>query len=526
MAYNDIFQENRVAWAKPFERTYKGPLDRSSMFSSYADALEYAKQTKLDSREIGGTSYVGQIVTVYGASQDGVTQEVAAYIITAVGEGAALQRLAQTTSSGDFAHDIQRLETAISDIWEAINALRADMGALADSDTTYTFSAAVTTDGAILVTTHKPDGTTESQEVQVKGWQSLVETASGKTNAHVYDSNEDQVFLTDISTKDLFKVGDLIYFKAEDQADLWVTAVFDTAEGDPLSYYEFAELEVEHPDLTGYMLTKDADAKYATKVELNTEKNNLTAAINGVKETVQGHTTDIAENKAAAEQAIADVQAQITAITGSTDESGVVTLGTIDHKVAAAINDLDVALAGETSAASKTYVKAIKQTDGKIEASIGVLPDYTDVYEAKGAAEQALTAAQTYVDTKVGDLGESADVVTHIGTVISAVNTNITGVTNRVTAVENTVSDQGTRLASAESTITSQGTKITNIETEVSTLKGRVATVENTAVTKVIVGTEELEVKDNTVTISKISTDLLVNGTLPLILDCGNAAQK
>jgi hypothetical protein len=165
MAYNDTFQENRVAWAKPFERTYKGPLDRSSMFGSYADALEYARQTKLDSREIGGTSYIGQIITVFGTGIDNETQEVAAYIITAVGDDAALQRLAQTTSSGDFATDIQRLETSISEIWEEISEIRKEMGALADSDTTYSFATATTTDGAITVVTHKPDGTTESSEV-------------------------------------------------------------------------------------------------------------------------------------------------------------------------------------------------------------------------------------------------------------------------------------------------------------------------------------------------------------------------
>lgn len=58
-----------------YSRTKSVPLDRSSMFSSYSDAVEYAKgQYKADgearakahdSRKLAGTSYVGQILTVY-----------------------------------------------------------------------------------------------------------------------------------------------------------------------------------------------------------------------------------------------------------------------------------------------------------------------------------------------------------------------------------------------------------------------------------------------------------------------------
>ena len=58
--------KSKLDWAMPFQRTGKFPLDRSSIFSSYADALAYAKQDESDSRKLGGTSYVGQIVAVYG----------------------------------------------------------------------------------------------------------------------------------------------------------------------------------------------------------------------------------------------------------------------------------------------------------------------------------------------------------------------------------------------------------------------------------------------------------------------------
>ena len=56
---------NKLDWAMSFQRTGKFPLDRSSMFATYTDAVAYAKGDGSDSRAIGGTSYVGQVITVF-----------------------------------------------------------------------------------------------------------------------------------------------------------------------------------------------------------------------------------------------------------------------------------------------------------------------------------------------------------------------------------------------------------------------------------------------------------------------------
>lgn len=112
MAFIDNF--GKLDWALEFNRTGKFPLDRSSMFSSYADALAYAKQDGSDQRQIGGTSYIGQIVSVFGPGVDGTTNEIAAYIITAVGSGATLMKFAQSTASGNVEEEIQQLGTRIS----------------------------------------------------------------------------------------------------------------------------------------------------------------------------------------------------------------------------------------------------------------------------------------------------------------------------------------------------------------------------------------------------------------------------
>jgi hypothetical protein len=56
--------KSKLDWANTFNRTGDFPLDRSSMFSSYDDAVIYANGGQ-DSRGLSGVSYVGQIITVY-----------------------------------------------------------------------------------------------------------------------------------------------------------------------------------------------------------------------------------------------------------------------------------------------------------------------------------------------------------------------------------------------------------------------------------------------------------------------------
>lgn len=63
MSYTENFN-SKLDWAMPFQRTGKFPLDRTQLFSSYDDAVAYAKGDGSDSRKLGGTSYVGQIIVV------------------------------------------------------------------------------------------------------------------------------------------------------------------------------------------------------------------------------------------------------------------------------------------------------------------------------------------------------------------------------------------------------------------------------------------------------------------------------
>ena len=68
--------------------------------------------------------------------------------------------------------------------------------------------------------------------------------------------------------------------------------------------------------------------------------------------------------------------------------------GSVGAQIDAKIQTLDV----EDDAVAGQYVSAVSETDGKITVTRAALPDYTEVYDAKGAAAQALTDAKSYAD--------------------------------------------------------------------------------------------------------------------------------
>ena len=58
----------KLNWAHSFERDNAFPLDKSSLFDSYEDAVAYAKGDGSDKRGLGKTAYVGQIIAVFSNS--------------------------------------------------------------------------------------------------------------------------------------------------------------------------------------------------------------------------------------------------------------------------------------------------------------------------------------------------------------------------------------------------------------------------------------------------------------------------
>lgn len=154
-------QTSKLDWAFPFQRTGAFPIDRSAVFSSLTDAQNYALgvgegEEARDERKLGGTSYVGQVISVYEAAveadeENGIEPSPAsvnAYIITPT---RSLMKLAATTASGNVAADIAVLQGQVSqliidlggkanasEMTEALNkkADKDDLTAKADKDYT------------------------------------------------------------------------------------------------------------------------------------------------------------------------------------------------------------------------------------------------------------------------------------------------------------------------------------------------------------------------------------------------------
>lgn len=549
MAYIENFT-SKLDWAMPFQRTGKFPLDRSTIFSSYEDALLYAGQGQYsiakgdgtvvtkDSRELGGTSYIGQIIAVYGNNQEGTAEEVAAYIITAVGASASLMKLAQTTATGDFATDIQNLQTSLSDLEGRVKTVEDLVKTIKDTNTTYTFS-----EGGADGTIHVIASDGSEADVPVKGWSGLVETANGRAKAYVYQNKSDEVYLADIKTQDKFKLGDLIYFRDANVSDQWVSAVREAAVDEV--WYELTDLETDHPDLTGFLTSTDAENIYAKKSDLTSKADAST--VNDLAQTVT-------DNKSASDQAFEAVNEKLGTVKTGDDGKVISLQSQIDNidvtgQITAKINELDV---NKVGGATGSYIASIEQIDGKIVANAATLDDYNAYTDEK--VEDALEEAKSYVDTKIGTIPEgSSDVIDYVDskieTEINAVNTNInTNVISKLGGLEATVGGHTTKIGEIETTIGGHTTKIGNLETEVGNVKTRVGTLETdvSGLKEDIknagkVDSVKIHYKDNSNKVyvesiqpdenkvlnfaNGISTDWLTQGKHVLVLDCGNANQ-
>lgn len=128
--------------------------------------------------------------------------------------------------------------------------------------------------------------------------QEVEDKIAGKKTAYVFVNKADPLFVQAYGKKGSFVVGDNIYFTDKKVNDMWVSAVLETAgtfegkEGAAACYYTFENLEVDHPDLSGYATTEsvtkaiaaeaklreDADTALDGKIALKADATALTAA--------------------------------------------------------------------------------------------------------------------------------------------------------------------------------------------------------------------------------------------------------
>ena len=168
-------------WGNTFVRTGAFPLDRSSMFSSYEDAVAYAKGDGSDSRGLGRTAYVGQVISVYEngkvsvykinedkslegiggvnssltsftvvdgkiaeATEDKIGQIIyitegsedypaGPYIVT--GDG-TVAKIGTTTASGDLAGDVSTLQGQVGNLQSSVSGLDGRVTSLESDNST------------------------------------------------------------------------------------------------------------------------------------------------------------------------------------------------------------------------------------------------------------------------------------------------------------------------------------------------------------------------------------------------------
>lgn len=131
--YKEFFKSS-MDWANVFVRTSNFPLDRSSIFGSYEDALKYAKGDGSDERQLGRTSYVGQIIAVYENKKARIYKIIGEDIFdentkTSTPKNRGLEELISRTDSEDLIADSEiKAEQVVTD--EQITIIGSPLGKL------------------------------------------------------------------------------------------------------------------------------------------------------------------------------------------------------------------------------------------------------------------------------------------------------------------------------------------------------------------------------------------------------------
>ena len=317
----------KLNFAVGFNRTSAFPLDANSYFESYA-AAEAAVRGAAEVGSSDSAYYLGQLIIV----NDKVSTEgIGLYQITGIAGSATLTRFGQATTADDLNKKISEIEGQITVInGKLILADAAHDGFMSKGDKSKLDAIAagaqvnvietVKVNGQALTPTDKAvnidlskyatteavaagyvakeagkglstndydatakgivDGITAKVEaVDAKfgnyyNKQEVEEKIAGKKTAYVFVNKADPLFVQAYGKKGSFVVGDNIYFTDKKVNDMWVSAVLETAgtfegkEGAAACYYTFENLEVDHPDLTGYETAAEVDKKIAAEAKL------------------------------------------------------------------------------------------------------------------------------------------------------------------------------------------------------------------------------------------------------------------
>lgn len=102
--YDNIPGLSQMALPVTIERGKPAPLDKYSLFDTYDEAVEFI--TNHDA------AYVGAFIFIM--TGDSKEHSLGAYVVTGIKERASLNKLAETTASGDLATDVAALKTQMN----------------------------------------------------------------------------------------------------------------------------------------------------------------------------------------------------------------------------------------------------------------------------------------------------------------------------------------------------------------------------------------------------------------------------
>lgn len=443
----------KLNFAVGFNRTSAFPLDANSYFESYAAAAAAVKgAAEVGSSD--SAYYLGQLIIVNDKTED-ASKGIGLYQITGIAGNATLTPFGKATTADELGQQVTALQGQVTEIngkliladathdgflskddfnklvgiakgaqvntietvkvnGEALTpdvdkAVNIDLGAYATSEAVKAGYVAKVEGKGLSTNDYDAtakgivDGITEKVEtVDAKfadyyNKQEVEEKIAGKKTAYVFINKADPLFVQAYGKKGSFVVGDNIYFTDKKVNDMWVSAVLETAgtfegkEGAAACYYTFENLEVDHPDLTGYATTdsvtkgvaaeaklrEDADKALDGKIALKADASALTDA-EGRITAIEGDYLK-GEDKTALESAIAlkadktaleTEKGRIDALEGKVGEAGEGQTGTLFELItgeASARKAEDDKLAGRLTTLEGAKVKVDDTTIQRAE---------------------------------------------------------------------------------------------------------------------------------------------------------------
>lgn len=321
-------QTSKLDWAFPFQRTGAFPLDRSVLFSTLADATAYAKGDGSDARGLGGTSYVGQIISVLEG------EGVSAYLI---GYDRKLVKLAATTTTGDLAADLDSLEATVGTLTETITSLTDKVDSVEDKADAN--AEAITNLQNDLANVYTKSETDEKIGAAVAGAAHLKRV--------IVDSIED----IDVDANDALEY---IYMVAngleDDDNKYYEYIVIEVSDGDEETVRQVEQVGNWSVDLSDYAKTADVNAALADKAN-SKDVYNKTETDKKIEDALSAATggESAADVKVALDNYKTSNDERVEAVEGEVD--------TLQEKVEAL----------ESVGAEKNFIASVDETELKVD---------------------------------------------------------------------------------------------------------------------------------------------------------------